>query len=62
MHVNCLSYKCITSVQNKIISIQYVIDVNKNIIHKLCRFHFIVWNVILILILQTLVICVSIVW
>jgi hypothetical protein len=26
----------------KIISIQHVIDVNKNITHKLCRFHFIV--------------------
>jgi hypothetical protein len=55
-------YKHITSVQNKFISIQHVIDVNKNITHKLCRIHFIVWNVIFILILQTLIICVSIVW
>jgi hypothetical protein len=44
MHVNCLShflnYKRTTSIQNKIISIQCVIDVNKNITHKLRRFHF----------------------
>jgi hypothetical protein len=46
-------YKRITLVQNKIISIQHVIDVNKNITHKLCRFYFIVWNEIFILILQT---------
>jgi hypothetical protein len=46
MHVNCLGnffyYKRITSVQNKIILTQHVIDVNKNTTHKLCRFHFIV--------------------
>jgi hypothetical protein len=29
-------------VQNKIISIQHIIDVIKNITHKLGRFHFIV--------------------
>jgi hypothetical protein len=29
-------------VGKKIISIQHVIDVNKNITHKLSRFHFIV--------------------
>jgi hypothetical protein len=26
--------------RNKIVSIQYVIDVNKNLTHNMCRFHF----------------------
>jgi hypothetical protein len=46
MHVNYLSRFIIINASHqykkKFISIQHIIDVNKNITHKLCRFHFIV--------------------
>jgi hypothetical protein len=46
MHVNCLSHFIIINASHqyktKFISIQHVIDVNKNITHELCRFYCIV--------------------
>jgi hypothetical protein len=65
MHITYLSHFFIINTlhqcKKRIVSIQYVIDVNKNITHKIYRFHSIFYNVIFILILQTQVKCVSVV-
>ena len=58
MHLNCLSRFANknTSHQYRIKVYQYntFIDVNKNITHKLCRFYFIFWNILFILVSQIL--------